>query len=149
MERHNEHDELKDTPFLRGIAKVDPFVVPERFFDTFPHAVQQRALIQNGVPTFRYGWLRPALITGALATVVCLLLLWPFASDQSAQPVAAEHAWTESDLLHGDVDPELLYTEFLIDTDLMEAVELPQDNDAVLAYLENEDLALDILIEAL
>lgn len=153
MEHSDEPNELTDAPFLRSVAKSDPFVVPEGFFDRFPHTVQQQALSGNrGSERSVPGWqrlLRPALAIASIALVATAALLWMERPEATPAPVAEDTHWSESDLLHADMDVELLYTEFHPEADLMDVVHLPKDDDAVLAYLDNEDLPLDLLIEEL
>ncbi len=57
--------------------------------------------------------------------------------------------WTVDELLYTDLDVELLYAGTEAETGLMDLVSLPEDDQAVLAYLESEDLPLDLLIEEL
>ena len=151
MERLSDHDELKDAPRLRSIPKVDPFVVPSGFFETFPHAAQERVRGSDRSivsEPLRGAWVRPALLFGTLSLLVGLFLLRP-SGKHTEHMVSVGQDWSENDLLHTGIDPELLYTELDTTMDLMDVVELPEDGAAVLAYLEGEDLSLDLLIEEL
>lgn len=151
MERTDEPNELSDAPTLRNLSRNDPFVVPEGFFDAFPHAVQQHALAGTKTPSrLASGWqrmLRPAFAIASITILATAALLWM----ERPRTIPAEQnvAWSADELLDADMDVEVLYTEYPVDGDLMDAVHLPQDDEAVLAYLDNEDLPLDLLIEEL
>mgnify|MGYP003479063742 CR=1 FL=1 len=151
MQHHNEPDELPGTPFLRSLPRTDPFVVPDGFFNQFPHAVQRRAIAATRAP--RQGWpfFGPThtarLISGGLTALAVALVTWVFWPASPAGPSVTDMPWTSGDLLHEGTDVELLYTELHPDLALMDIVVLPEDNEAVLAYLENQNLPLDLLIE--
>lgn len=143
MERH---DELNDSPILRSIAKQDPFVTPDGFFDRFPQDVQQR--IQTG--TKRSTWFStapwPRFAIGSLAAMLIAAVVW---SVWPATPVNMDSfaSAEPEELLDAGVDEEILFAALAQEEDLMEPVALPDDDAEVLAYLENEDLPLDQLIE--
>ncbi len=148
----NNMDDLKDAPLLRSIPQHDPFVVPDGFFDRFPQTVQARIAAQQ--PT---SWsdrlvamLRPRVWVGAvavLAIVATTWSLWPTGtpSATSAHGVAIE----PEELLSTDVDDELLFAALASDEPLLDAVDLPLSDTELEAYLENEELPLDLLIEEL
>ena len=150
MERH---DELNESPTLRSIAKEDPFVAPQGFFDTFPQVVQQQ--IQTRTAAEREGLLArwsdalwPRITIGSLAGIAIVTIVWSVWPTTDTTPT--ELAQTQPEELHeSDVDEDLLYATLYTENDLMAAVALPEDDTEVLAYLENEDLPLDLLIEDL
>lgn len=142
------NDELNDAPILRSIAQQDPFVTPDGFFERFPQDVQQH--IQ--VATKRHPWLNvapwPRFAIGSLAAVAIaagLWSLWPAATMNTDGFATAQ----PEELLDAGVDEEMLFAALAAEEDLMEPVALPDDDAEVLAYLENEDLPLDQLIEDL
>ncbi|MBL7952253.1 MAG: hypothetical protein JNM62_11100 [Flavobacteriales bacterium] len=146
MRPQEEHNELKDVPFLRSIAKEDPFVTPQGFFEVFPQNVQQR---MQALRSERKGWtLWPRFAVGSLAAMAIAALLW---SLWPTAPVNTEGLATAEpeELLDAGVDEEILFAALAGEEDLMEPVALPDDDVEVLAYLENEDLPLDQLIEDL
>ncbi|HRF82051.1 MAG TPA: hypothetical protein PL070_18395 [Flavobacteriales bacterium] len=153
MEAKHGTDDLHHAPVLRSIPKQDPFVVPDGFFFAFPHEVQQRAVAkEKRLPKVLRDW-RSSDLTKWSAGIAALLAIAAFLwwnTPQPNAPLVGEHPhWSEGDLFHADMDVELLYTEFFPDDELMEAVHLPEDNDAILAYLEDQDLPLDLLIDEL
>lgn len=141
-------DDLKDAPFLRSIPKQDPFVVPEGFFERFPHIVQAKIVHEqrNVLRGFWSSFAVPAISFGAAAV---LLLVWwmapvPVSELSGTVPELDEHAelavldLTESDLLYALLDSAATP---------MGTVDLQMDTEELIAYLENEDLPLEYLIE--
>ncbi|MBL7945054.1 MAG: hypothetical protein JNN32_03250 [Flavobacteriales bacterium] len=153
MKDPNTIDELREAPLLRSLPKEDPFVAPKDFFEFFPHAVQQAAYQvdrERRRHTPLLGDVKPLRFFGSAAALLGLLVaaivLWP--APTPAGPAVAQE-WTVDEMLYSDLDVELIYADADIDTDLMDLVSLPEDDQAVLAYLESEDLPLDLLIEEL
>ena len=153
MKEPHDNDELHDAPLLRGIAKQDPFVAPKDFFEFFPHSVQQAAYQVDRERRRRtplFGEVSPLRLFGGaaafLAVIIVVIISWPTQTPPSPT-MAAD--WTVDELLYTDLDVELLYAGTEAETGLMDLVSLPEDDQAVLAYLESEDLPLDLLIEEL
>ncbi len=149
----NGTDALHEAPFLRSIAKEDPFVAPKDFFEFFPHTVQQTAYQVDREQRQRtplFGEVSPLRLFGGAAAILAVAILvvisWPTQTPPSPT-MAAD--WTVDELLYTDLDVELLYAGTEAETGLMDLVSLPEDDQAVLAYLESEDLPLDLLIEEL
>ncbi|MFZ1692091.1 MAG: hypothetical protein WAT74_02745 [Flavobacteriales bacterium] len=77
MDHRTETDPLSEAPLLRSIPKVDPFVVPEGFFEQFPHQVQAAiakkkaaswwSRLLPSTPAFRVAWASAAVLVAALA----------------------------------------------------------------------------------
>lgn len=153
MERHDDPNELNEAPFLRGIGRHDPFVVPEGFFDRFPSQVQHHLLAHaerkvgfRWTGLFERSW--PRVMAGsalAAALAVLVWLAWPHPKEESTTFAALE----PEEVLDEGLDDEILYHTILEEEDLMTTVSLPDDDAEVLAYLENEELPLDLLIEEL
>lgn len=151
MELNDGPDELRDAPVLHSLRGKDPFVVPDGFFDSFPHAVQQQALAKVA-PRPLAPWrriLRPALILGSLALIAGLAVRWPAPAPNDTSALLTVQDWTPEDLVRSGVDIRSVQTLLGPDESLMDVVELPDDDHAVIAYLENEDLPFDLLIEDL
>jgi len=108
MDHRTETDPLSEAPLLRSIPKVDPFVVPEGFFEQFPHQVQAAVAKKQAAswwskllpttPAFRVAWASAAVLVAALA--------WfnrPSANGTTAElPMAgSDYEWdlTDHDLL--------------------------------------------------
>lgn len=153
MQHGEEHDELTGAPTLRSLPRTNPFVVPDGFFDRFPHTVQQQAI--DAERTAGRGWLLFGRIpatrlalggAAALAVAIFSWTLWPASPDE---PGTAETHWTAGELLHGGYDVELLYTELYPDLVEMDVVALPEDDEVVLSYLADQNLPLDLLSEQL
>ena len=148
----NATDDLKDAPLLRSIPQHDPFVVPDGFFDRFPQTVQARIAAQR--PT---AWtdrlaalLQPRLAIGSLAVLAIVAttwMLWP--SGPSVGTTSLGAAVEPEEVLSADVDDELLFAALASDEPLLDAIELPLSDAELEAYLENEELPLDLLIEEL
>jgi hypothetical protein len=117
MDRHDEHDDLERiAPTLHGLGGRDPFVVPEGFFDRFPHEVQD-AIVATGE---RKGWRalpRPLRRLAIGLPMVALLagawwLLRPappaVAAELASTPSLDDLSWTEEhELLAGLEETEL------------------------------------------
>ena len=140
-------DELKEAPRLKGIPKNDPFVVPDGFFDRFPTVVQAR-IADHGHSNARVWFLRPVPIAGSLALLTLFLALWQ-SWPRSAVPLAAQEIDIHpNELPQGTWDTELLYDELGGEVFSVSTMALP-DDDVLYAYLENEDLSLEVLTEEL
>jgi len=148
----NNKDELKDAPLLRGIPEHDPFVVPNGFFDRFPQTVQARIAAQQPK-----AWsdriaalLRPRVVVGGLAFLAVLATTWTlWPSIAPAGTVALGAAVEPEEVLSTDLDDELLFAALASDQPLLDAVDLALSDTELQAYLENEELPLDLLIEEL
>lgn len=156
MKSNNTIDELHDAPLLKGIPAHDPFVVPEGFFERFPHQVQERMRTPEGslsrAMRALYG---STLVRWSGAITGILLLAFGASTLLNAPPRAKgdDHAsvsstgpeepdagyWSESELLW--------YTEGT--TELMAYSGDDVRTEDLLYYLDNEDLPLDLLSEEL
>lgn len=148
----NNTDELKDAPLLRSIPRYDPFVVPDGFFERFPQTIQARIAAQR--PS---SWtdqlallLRPRVAIGSLAVLAIVATIWTLWPSGTSTGTAALGAAVEpEEVLSTEVDDELLFAALASDEPLLDAVELPFSDTELEAYLENEELPLDLLIEEL
>ncbi len=154
MEHPDEHDALNEAPTLRGLSNHDPFVVPEQFFERFPHAVQQRISAESRTQRSWPGGLfrvpRLRVFFGSVALVAVVLAAWLVRPTSAPAPLAAVAVNIEpEEILHEDVDTEMLFTALDEEDGALNTLGLSADEDELLAYLENEDLPLELLIEDL
>lgn len=147
MERYDPHDDLKRiAPTLHGLDRRDPFVVPEGFFDRFPHDVQ--AAIAAGRQ--RKGWsARPLFVRRiAVALPVAALLAgtwWGFQRNDG--PVGPELASTPSlDELTWSEEHDLLASIAEEDLPTLGTTTLELTDDELAAYIEHQDIDLTELI---
>lgn len=132
-------------PLLRSIPKADPFHVPDGFFDKFPQVVQQRVQGVTGtrIRTTITWW--PRIAIGSLGVLAVVLSVWLVRPASSATPILTAEP---EELLENGLEEDLLLAA-TAHVDLLEPVALPDDDAVVMAYLENEELPLDLLIEEL
>ena len=144
----DHNDELRDAPVLRSIPKTDPFVVPDGFFERFPHALQQRISEQRGRSPVLGGWLRPAIgALAVLAVVVITWFLWP--KSTSDLPRIAMSTYEQPEHVSDDLDAEELLAALSTGDPLLAEVDLALTETELAAYVEQEELPLDLLIEEL
>lgn len=152
MKAPNDHDDLKrSAPTLFALSKADPFMVPEGFFDTFPHQVQGLVTGKQ-----RRGSIWPVLKRVAIALPVLALLglgvWWAIRPGGTPTSLVAVTAAPLTDMeLDALGDDELLaLTEDvapLADTsDGLGSVNLEMNDDELLAYLEFEGADMNELI---
>ena len=154
MEHPDEHDALNEAPTLRGLAKHDPFVVPDRFYEQFPHAVQQRISVERPTQRSWSGGLfrvpRLRVFIGSVALLAIVVTAWLTRPAPAPAPLAAVAVNIEpEEILHEDVDTEMLFTVLDEEDGALNTLGLSADEEELLAYLENEDLPLELLIEDL
>lgn len=153
MDTFDNNDELRDAPTLRGIPKVDPFVVPDGFFDRFPQQMQQRIAAEQarrarwsmGLPMWT---VKPAF--GALALVAVVVLawaLWP-STDPAIAPTQLA-AYETPDHLTDDLEAEDIYAALSADDPLLAEADLGLTNEELAEYIDREELPLDLLMEEL
>ncbi len=149
----NDTDDLGNAPLLKSIPKLDPFVVPDGFFDRFPHQVQAR-IAHTDQRTSSSLWLRlsraPALI-GSLGTLLLVGLVWWAWPTEGPDPVAIiPETSLESDLtVLDELDDNQLYALWEGNAPPLSEIDLQLDTDDLIAYLENEELPYYLLAEEL
>jgi hypothetical protein len=152
MNDTNEPDDLKrSAPTLFGLPKADPFVVPEGFFDRFPHEVQGLVTAKKHRGVNWSAWKRTAIALPALALLG--LGVW-WATRPSPQP---DHlaALTGVSLTDGELDAlgddELAaLTEEVIPLvepeQALGQVGIRLNDDELIAYFEGEGVDMNELI---
>lgn len=154
MEPHNEPDELKDAPLLRSIPRTDPFVVPEGFFERFPHQVQARIAAQRR--SGLHEWIadrRLVLRFAGAAAVLILVATAAFFALQGTAPVNDQIAEGIT-IAPYEIDPGMIDEADLIDLigdgpELMAEAGAGFSQAELAAYITHEELPLDLLIEEL
>ncbi|MBK8497963.1 MAG: hypothetical protein IPL52_03890 [Flavobacteriales bacterium] len=156
MEARDTHDELKDAPFLRSLPKVDPFVAPDGFFDRFPSTVQARIAMRPSAMVVLREWMARSTVAarfaGIAAVVAVIVTAFYFTLRQgptSESTVVAELAIAPTEIDLDAMDESDLYV--LLDEapePFSQAVD-GLSHEELAAYLEHEELPLDLLIEQL
>lgn len=152
MDHITDNEELKsDAPVLAGLPKADPFVVPEGFFDRFPHQVQASITAQQPAPDLAWPWWKRWV---AALPVVLLAAVGIWMATRSNGPVETP-AVAITPLTDGELDA-IDDTEILAAFDDSDAGEIPAEGlgevalqleeDELLAYLEHEDADMTDLI---
>lgn len=145
-------DPKNESSMLDAIPRCDPFVVPEGFFERFPHRVQAR--IAKPEPAWRqllHGfwdshWALKATIPvlAALAIILTLRI--------TPSPDSAEAAFIT------DINPDELADWTMIDEDLFavlpeeSATEVwaePLSEEELTGYVDHEAIPLELIIEEL
>ena len=145
MIEEEENDPLNEAPMLRSLkGRPDPFVVPDGFFDRFPNVVQQCvAGKRSSFPLFGYRW--AALVIGV--TVAAMAIWWalPVKNAQVDDPLARSPIDISPDELPID---EYAIWEIYTDptTPLFEDVSIVLDETELIAYLEHENIDVELLI---
>lgn len=148
----NDTDDLKDAPLLRSITQHDPFLVPDGFFDRFPQTVQARIAAKGPIAwSNRLAlFLHPRSVVGSLAVLAIVATTWTLWPSGTVTGTAALGVAIEpEEVLSSDVDDELLFAALASEEPLLDAVDLPFSDTELEAYLVNEELPLDLLIEEL
>lgn len=152
MSSTTHHDELENAPILRSLRREDPFATPTQFFDQLPGRVQQRIRTETTPSPLRSLWVRFRIPAGAaLAVTILAFLAWWPTNVQPSHPTmeVAEMGAMNSDPDSYEPDEHDLMAAYSDDPDLYTAVGNGFGTDELTAYLLNEDLSLDQLIEEL
>lgn len=153
MDAIDNNDELRDAPTLRSIPKVDPFVVPDGFFDRFPQQMQQRIAAEH-VRGTRWSWglpiwaVKPAF--GALTLFAVIILAWTLWPTKDTAVDSAQLATYETlDHVTDDLEADDIYAALSTDDPLLAEADLGLTGDELAEYIEREELPLDLLMEEL
>jgi hypothetical protein len=152
MDHLTDNEELKrDAPFLAGLPKADPFVVPDGFFERFPHQVQAALTSGQTAPTYTWTWRKRLAIALPILVVVCLGA-WMFTSGSGPDAPSAVAVTPLTDNELDAIDDNEIFAAFDeadvsdITSEELGGIALRLNDDELLAYLENEDADITELI---
>jgi hypothetical protein len=154
MESLNENTELeRNAPTLFSLPKVDPFVLPDGFFERFPHEVQARIVESKKVPWLG-NWAKRLSIALPVLVIAAGGLWWMQHQPLQAnvgEVAAATLTPLSDDELDGLDDSDLLalVEETSATADDLGAVDLNLDETELIAYLEGENADVDQLLTEL
>lgn len=152
MEHPNGPDDLRDAPLLSKLRGSDPFVTPEGFFERFPQEVQQRIHQRE-----RAGWslrpaFRPAWVVGttvaALVVTVFMVLRDPVSPVLQAE-LTEEPVVMPDELVLDTWNADQLLAEIASEEGTVTGVAHDLDTEELAAYLEHEELPIDLILEEL
>ena len=150
MEHTNGPDELRDAPLLSKLRGSDPFVTPEDFFERFPMEVQQRIR-----PHQRGGWslrqvFRPAWIIGTtvMGLLMAVVVLLPEPTSPTLLAQEALPAMPD-ELVLDSWDDEQFLAEIVSEEGTVTGVAHDLDAEELAAYIEHEELPIDLILEEL
>lgn len=152
MEHTNGPDELRDAPLLRKLRGSDPFVTPEGFFERFPQEVQQRIRSRERGRWSLRAVFRPAWVIGAtviaLILTVFLVLREPTAPLLQAE-LTEERAVMPDELVLDTWNTDQLLAEIASEEGSVIGVAHDLDAEELAAYIEHEELPIDLILEEL
>ena len=152
MQNGSQHDELEEAPILRSLHRKAPFVTPSRFFDELPARVQQRILEEARPRPAAIWWthVRISAATMLALVLVAAIVWWPRSGTlETPDALIADMELQGSELDRLELDDHDLMAAYGEDPDLYSEVGHGLGSDELTAYLLNEDLSLDQLIEEL
>ncbi len=148
----DDNEELeRSAPFLAGLPKADPFVMPDGFFERFPHAVQAAITDERPAAVVLWPWWkRMAVALPIIAAVGLGIWILTLQNGPAAIEAVAVTPLTDVELDALD-DGELLAAfddaeEENLTAEDLGAVALQLNADELLAYLEQENADIDDLI---
>ncbi len=140
-------------PFLNSLPKTDPFVVPAGFFERFPETIaesiaERPSFYQRLMAGLLMPRISPQIALGSVITVLALgLVFWLREPAKDAgTPSAMNHQIAVEPADWQDAELYVLLEE---EPDLWEGVSGSISTSALEAYLETEDLDLELLNELL
>jgi hypothetical protein len=152
MQNGSHHDELDEAPILRSLHREAPFVTPPRFFDELPARVQQRILDETRPRPVALWWTWFQIPAATMLALVLLaaIVWWPRSGTmETPDAVVAEVELVGDELDRADLDDHDLMAAYGEAPELYSEVGHGLGSDELTAYLLNEDLSLDQLIEEL
>lgn len=150
MEHTNGPDELRDAPLLSKLRGSDPFVTPEGFFERFPQEVQQRIRSRERGgwslrPKFRPVWVIGTTVMGLLMAVLVLLREPTSPTLQAREELPA----MPDELVLDSWDDDQLLAEIVSEEGTVTGVAHDLDAEELAAYIEQEELPIDLILEEL
>ena len=152
MQNGSHHDELDEAPILRSLRRETPFVTPPGFFDELPARVQQRILADVRPSSVALLWSRLRIPAAAMLALglVAAIVWWPRSGTVGTpDAMVAEVELVGDELDRADLDDHDLMAAYGEAPELYSEVGHGLGSDELTAYLLNEDLSLDQLIEEL
>jgi len=146
MEPLDHNEKLKrHAPRLHALGKVNPFKVPEGFFEHFPHRVQ--AVAAKPRATTAMPWLKRVAIALPLVAVMAMAVHLLRLERQSAIPldITAEEA-AQLLLLSSNTTQEILSTADDADWPDLGNVTIQLSPDEAAAYVDRENIDITDLI---
>lgn len=148
MEASNNNDELERiAPTLHRLQGRDPFMVPDGFFDRFPHEVQAAIVAREQLR----GWAALPLLARRLAIALAVAAVlaggWWIRNNKPGTAIAQLSTTPCLDDLNWSEEHELLAS---LEEDLptMEAADIRLTDDEIAAYITHENIDLtDLLTE--
>lgn len=152
MEHSNGPDELRDAPLLSKLRRSDPFVTPEGFFERFPQEVQQRIRQRERAawslrPVFRPAWVIGTTVIALILTVF-LVLREPTTPLLQAE-LTEEPAVMPDELVLDTWNTDQLLAEIASEEGSVSGVAHDLDAEELAAYIEHEELPIDLILEEL
>ena len=145
-------DLKRESPMLDAIPRRDPFVVPDRYFERFPHLVQSR--IAEPEPAWRRllagFWNAHWAIRAAIPVAAALAIIFLLRVQDPAD--SAQAAFTT------DIKPEELADWSMNDEDLFAVLPdeeqtsvwaEPLSEEELTGYMDHEGIPLELIIEEL
>lgn len=150
MEHTNGPDELHDAPLLSKLRGSDPFVTPEEFFERFPQEVQQRIRSHERGgwtlrPKFRPAWVIGTTVMGLLMAVSVLLREPTSPTLQAGEELPA----MPDELVLDSWDDDQFLAEIVSEEGTVTGVAHDLDAEELAAYIEHEELPIDLILEEL
>jgi hypothetical protein len=156
MNTHRDTEDLQDAPLLRSLAKHDPFVVPDGFYDRFPAEVKQRIALPEPRTawTERLGvrWMdwRMASLAGALGVAMVIMFLRPgTGSDVSNDLTITSSAALPEEAYLERIDDQDLWALYGEDPELLTTVGDGFEDHELEAFILHQELPVELLIEEL
>lgn len=146
----DENGELRRTaPTLFGIPKMDPFLVPNGFFERFPHQVADGAKAPDRGNV--WSWPRRLGIALPAMAVVCLLAWWAARPVHNTLPTPEipQLSLAEFEAYTSYTDLPAPTVEELRAIPPMDSVGIQLTDEELLAYIDYEQLSLHEVINTI
>jgi len=146
-------DELKEiSPRLSGISGEKPFKVPEHYFEDFPQRIQDRIHgDKRRVVRLRGLHVLKPYLAAAVIVVVALIgatLIFRGHSGKGSLPdLQAEISQVVERELYSISEDDIL--QVMMDEGLWDEMAGQHRSDEIIDYLLNEDIPIDVLLDAL
>jgi len=146
-------DKLKEiVPRLPGKGKENPFRVPEGYFEAFPQRLEDRIQSQAKAPVrdHRILVLKPYL-AAAIILVVAIVSATLIFRDPDAQVGLPDLQTEISQVVEWElysISEEDIF-DAMYDEGMWEETDVHQTSDEIIDYLMNEDIPMDVLLDAM